>query len=308
MSTDNGQRALPAAAAAGYGKEPITASAAGLALLCATLWAGQSVAVKVALKDLPPYMVMCLRIALCCLFVGMWARFTGQRLRISRRQFGLILINSAILYTQIGLFTFGTDMTTSVRSILIVNSFPFFTAIACHYFLPGFPFTWRTISGMFLAFAGLVAVFGDRFAQSSGEFLGDILVLAAAMAIGGKIAFAKALLRTFHPVQLVFWGALCATPLFFILSALYDDIALEAFTPVAIGAVLYQGVAVSGLAVLTWGYLLARHSPMDLNVFRLATPLLGVILGWLILSEEITSNVIVGALLLVTGCYHVTKR
>lgn len=307
MSTDNGQRARPAATAAGYRKEPVTATTAALALFCATLWAGQSVAVKVALKDLPPYMVMCLRIALCCLFVGTWARFRGQRLRISRRQFGLILINSAILYTQIGLYTFGTDMTTSVRSILIINSFPFFTAIACHYFLPGFPFTWRTISGMFIAFAGLVVVFGDRL-YSSGETFGDMLVLAAAMVIGAKIAFAKALLRTFHPVQLVFWGALCATPLFLALSLLFDEIALEAFTPLAVGAVLYQGIAVSGLAVLTWGYLLARHSPTDLTVFRLATPLLGVLLGWLILSEEITPYVIVGALLLVTGCYRVTKQ
>lgn len=308
MTTDPGRMTPSTITSAGDRKEKVTAFTAALALFVATLYAGQSVAAKMALADVPKFMVMCLRIALCCAFIGAWARFKGQRLRISGRQFGLILLNAAILYTQMALFLHGTHLTKTVRGILIINSFPFFTAIACHYFLPGFPFTWRTISGLLVAFSGLVVVFGDKLAYTSGEITGELFILAAAMVMGCKIAFAKVLLRSLHPVQMIFWGALCAAPVCLTVSLLHEDVSLEAFTPQAIGAILFQGLAVSGLAVLIWGYLLSRHAPTDLTVFRLATPLLGVVLGWLILGETITPYVVVGAILLVTGCYQVMKK
>ena len=108
----------------------VTLLVAIAALTCAALWAGQSVAVKLSLKQLTPCTVPFLRAVLSGVFFGIWAGYTRQSLRIKRADLGFIALSAALLYTGIWLYTDGTDQTTAIRSILLVNSYPFFAAIA----------------------------------------------------------------------------------------------------------------------------------------------------------------------------------
>ncbi len=296
-------------------KRPVRLATIAVALVCATLWAGQSVAVKLAVEELPPYRVMALRFFFACLVTGSWAAVRSASLRLSTRQVPMVMVNALFLYTQIGLYTVGTHSTTSVHSIVIISAFPFFAAVACHYFLPGFPFDLRTLFGLAIAFSGVVVVFSDRLelkdlpeALHGTEALhGNLLILAAAAVMGAKIAYVKSLLGRIRPLQVVFWEALMALPLFLLTSFWFEGRLPWEFPAQAMLAVAYQGCVVSGVAFLLWTTLLARHAPNDVTVFRLATPILGVLLGWLILAEPITPYLTTGGLLLVTGIYWVTR-
>jgi len=291
-----------------YEKQPVTLATVGMALSCATLWAGQSVAVKLAVEHLPPYRVMALRFLFACFVTGGWAVFRKRTLRLTRSQVRMVIVNALFLFTQVGLYTIGTSWTTSVHSIVIVSSFPFFAALACHYFLPGFPFNLRTMFGLAAAFLGVVVVFASRYTEPDvGNLPGDLLVLAAAACVGCKIAYVKSLLRTISPLQLVFWEAATAILLFLLTSVMLESDQPWSFSVSAVMAILYQGCAVSGIAFLLWATLLSRHSPNDVTIFRLATPMLGMLLGWLILSEPVTPYIIVGGILLAGGICWVTR-
>ncbi len=291
-------------------KRPVGLASAIMALTCSLLWAGQSVAVKVAVTQLPPFLVMGIRFVLAMIVIGLAAYVARITLRINRRWRLWILGHAVLLCIQTALFTLGhsPEESKSVKNIVIINSFPFFTAIFCHYFLPDFPFTWRVISGLVIAFAGLLVVFAPGLLDSGiGNTPGDWLVLAAAAMMGVKITYVKSLLKYVKPVPLIFWTAICAAPMLLAISFALGEFTQVEWTVAAATAIAYQGCVVSGLAVLMWMTLLSWHSPNDVTVFRMTTPLLGMALGWLILGEAVSSYLIIGAVLIALGVWRVTK-
>ena len=277
-------------------------------LVCSILWGGQSVAVKIAVADFPPFLMMSARAGLACLFAFGWAKWTGHRLRLSVREMGLVAGNCLLLYTQIALFSVGTTMTESVRSIVLMCSFPVFTALVCLLVVPGVSLGLRHLTGLSAAIFGIFVVFADRFGGwNLGMWRGDLLVLAAAAVMGTQVVFFKSILRELHPSQTVFWGSLLACPSYLGISLLFEP-GMESFPETApLLAVAYQGIVVSGAAVMLWGYLLARHAANDLNVIRLSSPLFGMLAGWSILHEALSSTLLSGAAMIALGIYLVIR-
>ena len=281
----------------------------GMLLVCAILWAGQAVAVKVAVHELLPWSMVCWRVMLSCAVVGVAAWVAGQSLKLEWKQWKWLVLNAAFLLSQIGLFTMGTELTTSVHSVVIINSFPFFTALFSHYFLADCPLQARTFWGLVASFIGVCAVFGDQLTWPDAQALqGDLYILFAAALMGGKITYVKALLSTISPWKLVFWEALLCIPVSLLIAWTAESWPLHSVSWRTATAVAYQGIAVSGIAFLLWLHLLTRHSPNDVTPFRLLTPVLGAGLGWLILHEPLTPQVLIGGTLLAIGLYYVAHH
>ena len=169
-------------------KRPVTLVTVVLALGCATLRGGQSVAVRLSVEDIPPLTVIFLRLLLATVTLAIIAILGRQPLRVNRRQALFLFGNSLFLATTLGLFTLGTSLTSSVRSIVLINTFPLFAAITCHWFLPGFGLTRQTIIGLSVAVAGVSIVFLDQLfigsATDPSNWRGDLLVLAGGIKDG----------------------------------------------------------------------------------------------------------------------------
>ena len=142
-------------------RPPFDWSGAGLALLCAMLWGGNSVAVKLSVDQFPPLLTCALRFALAGVATGFWSTIAGASLRVQRDQVPLIAANGLLLFAQIGLFTVGTAKSTSLDSVILINVYPFFTAIITHYWLPQFPLQARQLVGLAVAFLGVAVMFAE---------------------------------------------------------------------------------------------------------------------------------------------------
>ena len=59
-----------------------------------------------------------------------------------------------------------------------------------------------------------------------------------------------------------------------------QDVQSDAWTAIAI-----QSLAVSVFCFLSWQYLIARHNSSNLSVFFFASPLIGMMLGIVLLNE-----------------------
>jgi drug/metabolite transporter (DMT)-like permease len=298
----------PSAEIAPSGRQPISMTAALLALTCAALWAGQAVAVKVAVEAVPPLRVVAIRLALASGLLGVFAVVGRTSMRLAGRQWLFVVGNGALLLIQLGLFTWGTGRTTSVHSVVLINTFPLMAGLACHFLLPGFPLSGRALTGLLLGVAGTMAVaWRADSGDGSATLWGDLIVLASAAMMGLKIAYMKAVLREVPPLALVFWTAVVTLPAALAVSWLIEPPGWPD-QPLTWAALAYQGVAVSGLAFLLWNVLLSRHDPTELVVFRTATPLLGVVLGWALLGEAVDSRLAVGAALVAAGMLLASMR
>lgn len=267
-----------------------------LALACAVIWAGQSVAVKVALRDVPAPWLISSRFLIGGAFAAAVLLISRRSLWFPRAAVRPLLLTNLLLFSQIALFTVGTGWTTSARSIVLINTFPFFTAL----------FTFQrplprggafTMVGLPLAFLGVVLLFADeRDLISGGSLAGDLLVLLSALVMAANITLTKDLLKSVEPLQVVFWEGAMALPVFSAFALLQGSplpVSVSAETLLSVG---YQGIVVSGLAFWVWLNLLKRYPAEQLNVIRLLTPLFGLLIGPALLLERLTPMVVTGAL------------
>ena len=123
---------------------PLTPWAVAAALGLALLWGGNAVAIKVSVGGLPSISLLTARTALGLVFLLGWAAVAGVSLRLRRGEL-LPLCGLSLLFSlQVLALIHGTSLTLSVRSVVLMNTFPFFTAIFAHLLLPGDRLNWRT--------------------------------------------------------------------------------------------------------------------------------------------------------------------
>lgn len=287
--------------------EPMSGPAVLGAVVCAALWGGNSVAVKLSLPAFPPLLVAGLRFGLALFVSGGWGGWNGWSFRVSRAPRAMVLANGLLLYLQIATFTIGTAWSTSVHSVLLINVYPFFTAILSRYLLPDHPIRRAKAWGLLIAFAGvLVTLMDDLVLESAVHPAGDLLLVFSAAVLGLKVTYVKSLLGRIDVFRLVFWEAAIAAPLFLLTSALFEGVSNWGFTWPALAAVLYQAWAVSAVAFLWWTHLLGRHSANDLAAYSFLTPAFGMALGWALLGEPLTPAFLAGALLITLGIRQIT--
>ena len=112
--------------------EAVGLKAGALVLLTSVLWGGNPVAIKMGLDGIPPAALAGLRFLLGALTVWVGALFAGIPLRVPKSEWkglgGLALLFSL----QIWLLNAGTEHTTASRSGVVVNIYPFSTALFAH--------------------------------------------------------------------------------------------------------------------------------------------------------------------------------
>lgn len=294
---------------------PLGARGLALVLTCTAVWGGQAIAAKVSVEGIPAIVVLGLRLALA-LPILLIAAYGGHwRLRLRRRQWLLVAGNTLLVLLQIGLFLVGTGMTSSARSIVIVNTFPLFAALAARLLTNDARLQRREAGGLLIAFIGLQVVLLPRLGASlwhqediASSLIGDGLVLLSAALIGFKIAYLRRILAELNPLQSVFWSSLLGAIVCGIGSVTFYNVQEIPFSLPAVAAIGYQGLLVSGIAVLIWTYLLSQHPINKLTVFRLLTPPIGIFFSWLILSDELSAGLLSGAALIAIGIGQVNKK
>ena len=293
---------------------PPTPWAIAAALGLALLWGGNAVAIKVGVGGLPSLSLLTARTALGLVFLLGWSAVARVSLRLRPGEL-LPLCGLSLLFSlQVLGLIHGTSLTLSVRSVVLMNTFPFFTAIFAHLFVAGDRLTWRTSAGSLLGLAGvaLAAIAAappseDATALSDGFLLGDAVVLASAAGLGLRQAVSKRLMSTVPPERLLVWMMALSVP---VTGALAWGLERHLWQPLSGAqwlATLYTGVVISGFGFAAFQALLRRYRASTLATPSLATPLCGILLGWAILGERLPAALAGGALLVAAGIYLVNS-
>jgi drug/metabolite transporter (DMT)-like permease len=79
------------------------------------------------------------------------------------------------------------------------------------------------------------------------------------------------------------------------------------FTVLAIGTILYLGIVGSALAFVGLYWLLTRTTATNTSLLAFITPILALLLGWLVLGEVPDPSIGLGAVLILGGVYLTLK-
>ncbi len=276
-------------------------NAATLVTLLALLWAGNPIAIKMALPDAPPIRQAWMRFVLGGATVLLWALVTRTPLTIERREIRPLLILGTIFTVQIALLNLGINYTSAGHVAILLNAYPIYTVLLAHFFVPGDRLSASRAAGVLVAYAGVVLLFSREFRVHSGFLLGDLLASGSAFLLGVRTVYLNRAVQRIEPVKLLLAQVGFSVPCYLLVSLLFEAAHPYRWTW-GLGLSLgFQGIIVAGFNFILNLHLLKTYRPSALAAYFLTTPLFGVLLSWLVAGEAVTTRLLLSAALVVGG-------
>ncbi len=277
--------------------------------LCAT-WGVQQTIIKLANEGISPVWQGALRSFGAAALVWAWA--AARRVRLFDPDDGTLgpgLLAGGLFAVEFALIFGALAFTTASRGVIFLYTAPFFVALGALRLLPQEPLRRAHWTGMALAFAGIVALFGENLLLPAGKaWIGDLMMLGAAVLWAATTLTVKvsALARA-APEKTLFYQLAVSAPLMAGLSLLAGEPGVFAPTPLVWACLAFQIVVVAAASYLAWFWLIRHYPATRLSSFSFLTPVLGVLAGGVLLDEPLTPAVI-GALLLVGAGIWIANR
>jgi drug/metabolite transporter (DMT)-like permease len=283
--------------------QSLSALASLSAILLCSLFGANAVALKIALTGLGVFTAAGIRFSIACIIIYLWARFSNQPIGLKKERVHQLLILTLLFVAQISLFYSGLSRTYASRAALIVNMVPFFVLLISHWFTPQDAITRKKLIGIIMGFAGVVFVFLEKKGITSEFQIGDMIVLTATLLWACNGVYTKKIITLFSPFQIVFYPSLFSLPLLFMGAYLFDTPMISFINCRIILALLYQSLITGSFGFVIWTMLLQKYGAVSLHTFIFIMPVVGVLLGGLVLAEPITKNILLALILIGSGIF-----
>ncbi len=272
-------------------------------LTAASIWGGMYVVSKVVLDVVPPFSLLFLRLILGAAALGVVIFFQKNKPALSGREFGRIFLVGFVGYgISLGFQFVGTNLSNASTGALVTSATPAFVLLFAP-FLLGERATPRGIVALVVSMLGVLAVIDPRKAELSPTFFwGNLSLLAAALTwalysvLARKVSqFADVL--TSSAVMLL--GGVPTSLLF----GLWEINArgIGEITWGIFGGILFLGIISTAVAMFLWNYAFAALPANVASLTFFAQPVVGTLLGWFFLGEEISLLFLAGGFLITLG-------
>ena len=283
---------------------------ASLALvgLC-SLWGLGQVAIKIGNTGISPVLHAGMRSAGAAVLVALGCRHRGSTLLRRDGTAGPGVAAGALFALEFLLLYWGLQFTTAARSVVFLNTSPFFVALGAHMVIANDRLTFTRTIGLVLAFVGVAIAFSDGLREPTPHMLiGDAMALAAACAWGATTVLVKATkLSKIEPERTLMYQLAISAVALIAASLALGERGVFAATPVVLGALAYQTIIVAFASYIAWFWYIKHYAASRVSSFVFLTPVFGVIAGAWILDEPITSRLVVALVLVAAGIY-ITNR
>jgi drug/metabolite transporter (DMT)-like permease len=270
--------------------------------LLSVLWGGSFFFNGLVLRELPPLTLVLLRVALASIILLplLWAYGIRFPKGISgwKPFFAIGLLNNVLPFSLI--VAGQTYVPSGLASILNATT-PLFTVVvmaaAGEEKLQA-----RRIAGVIVGLTGVVILHGWRFDGAgfwSGQGIGILLCLAGAFSYGLSALLARRLLSNSPPLGTATFQLLASTVMMSLVAGLIER-PWQLPMPGAATWFAVIGLAAlsTALAYIVFFQILRRSGATNVMLVTLLIPVTAIVLGYLVLGEEISPREIAGALVI----------
>jgi drug/metabolite transporter (DMT)-like permease len=276
-----------------------------MALAFCVLWASAFIAIKVALLHAPPMVLMSTRFLAAGGAVLGWARAAGARWPAGAREWrtiALLGVCNNVMY--LGVTAIALQHISAGLGAVMASLNPVILAIVSPWLLDE-RLTAARLAGLLTSFAGVSFVMWSRVGDQNQPWAMALFLAVTGFMVAGTVLFKRA--RLSADLVVVNGGQLLVAGLVLGVPAL-----LEAPGQIHLGAalVLAQGylvVAVSGVAMMIWLWLLAHGDAARASAWFFLNPVLGLFMGALLLGEPLHWRDFAGAAAVALGIYVVQR-
>lgn len=280
-------------------------------LLLAGIWGSTWLFIKLGLRDLPPVGFAATRFLLASSILLTVVAARRRPLPRAGRDWALVAGTGVLAFgLNFGLLFWGEQHVSSGLAALLQATIPAFGLVFAHLHLPGERLTAARMAGVAMGVAGVGVIFSNQLSVAGEMALwGSAAIVAGATCVAYSNVLVKARGGHLDPAFLAAGQMVCGlVPLSAYALAFEGHPAGYNWTPLAVVSLLYLTAVGSVVAFLLY-YWLVRH--MDVTktmLISLVTPLFAVLLGMLVLGEQLTWRTLAGGALIMSGIALVVLR
>jgi drug/metabolite transporter (DMT)-like permease len=271
-------------------------------LTAASIWGGMYVVSKVVLDVIPPFALLFTRLVLGVIALGVVIVFRPKA-ALTKEQFGRIFLVGFVGYgISLGFQFVGTKLSTASNGSLVTSATPAFVLLFAPFLLRE-QTTTRRLAALVISTIGVIAVIDPRNAELSPSlFWGNLSLLAAALTWALYSVLVRKVSQTgdlLTASAIMLAGGIPSSFLFGYLEIQSQGIG--AVTPGILGGILFLGIISTAIAMFLWNYAFAKLPAAVASLTFFAQPVVGTILGVLLLGEQITPLFMLGGVMIGIG-------
>lgn len=277
---------------------------ASLALLISLFWGVSPVTVKIAFQDIAPIRLAVWRFLLGGVVILLWGWRSGRLagFRVERPEVRPLVVVGLILAVQVGCTNFGTKLTSAAHAAVILNSYAVHIVMLAHFLVPGDRLTPRRLSGILIAYAGILALFVRRPEGTGVTLAGDVLIFLSSVLLAERTVYLARAVHRLEPLKLLMAQIVIGCACFAVYSTLFEPEATR-WTVRLLAIVAFQGAVLAGFNFVINLWLLQHYRPSALAAFYLTQPIFGVIAAALMAGDRLTPELVVASVAVTVGIW-----
>ncbi|MCC7465572.1 MAG: EamA family transporter [Saprospiraceae bacterium] len=282
-----------------------------LALIC-IIWGTTYTAIKYAVVDFPPFLLVGIRQTAAGLLLLTLALASGKASFPDGRYVRLqMLTGLATITGGNGFVTWGMQYVSSGLAAIIGSLTPIVVVLISLIWHGKERIHTRMILGVLVGFVGMALIFQEGWQ--------DFMRPEYRWGIAG--CFASCLTWSLGTVMAKQWNSAAVSPLLnaglqitagglggFVLSALFDTTHTIHHTTSGWISVAYLAVIGSAMAFTLYMFVLKHLSATISSLYTYINPVVAILLGWLLLGEKLTAWEVAGMALTILGVWIVNSR
>jgi drug/metabolite transporter (DMT)-like permease len=278
-----------------------------LLVLLALIWASAFFNIKIATYSYGPLTIAFLRIffgTIPLLLLCYIKKIKIEAFSTDWHWFASIgVINLVIPFF---LIAYGVNHVQSNLAAILMATTPLSASLLAHLFTKDEKINLIKSTGILIGFSGIVFLFSDNILINKNNFVAALSILLGSTfyVIGGLLTLKISNKKNENvTTSILIWGSIVLFPLCLFIEQPWN------LTPRLDStlSLIYLGIFSTGIAWLLRFYILKHNGLVFQAQVAYLIPIFGVILGFLILKEAVTSKVIISLIAVIIGIYIVKK-
>lgn len=273
-------------------------------------WGSSYLFIKIGVETLTPFTLVAARLAIGTAVLALVMRLARQALPRDRSTWGHMVVVALLgIVIPFSLITWGEQTIDSGLAAVLTGTVPLFAIVLAAMVLTDEPITVNRLGGLVVGFAGVVVLTAPGLADGFGGSLpGQLALIGASISYAAAGVYARRTVRGLPALTSAFLEVSLAFVIVVVLAVAFGSPWATAIDGGTILSVAWLGLIGSGLAFLAFFYLLDRWGATRTSLVAYLLPVVGIVLGVLVLQEVVTLSMVAGTALVIGGIALANSR
>jgi len=266
------------------------------------MWGSSYLFIKLAVDDFGTFTLVALRLAVGAALLWVVIRLAGQELPRERRIYGHLLVMACVnIVIPFALITWAERSVDSSIAAILTAAVPLFAIVIAPLILHDEPIRVNGVVGLAVGFAGVVVLTSRNLGSTGSDITGEIALLGAALSYAVGAVYSRHNMRGVRPMIPAVFQVTFAMLIAGAIAIVFEHPWDARPDAQAVFSIAWLGLLGSGLAYLANFRLLAAWGATRTTLVAYVIPVVGIVLGFLVLAEPIDVRLLIGTGLVVGG-------